>query len=106
MVLTVLPARSVTVSPDTATLALGAQQQLTAEVAIEAGNSTSVTWSSSDTTVATVSESGLVTATGGGSATITATSAADATRSGTAVVQVLSASGAKASARVRRASDN
>ncbi len=105
MVLTVLPARSVTVAPDTATLAAGAELQLAATVVIEAGNSTDVSWSSSDTTVATVSSSGLVTAVGGGSAMITATSAADATRSGTAMVHVLSASGLKTSARIRKAGD-
>ena len=105
MVLTVLPARSVSIAPDTATLAVGAEQQLTATVVIEAGNSTDVTWSSSDTTVVTVSDSGLVTAVGSGSATITANSAADATRSGTATIRVVNASGIRASARIRRAGD-
>ncbi len=88
MVLTVLPARSVSIAPDSVTLAPGAEQQLTATVQIEAGLNTDVTWSSSDTTVATVSATGVVTAGATGFATITATSVTDGTRSGTAFVNV------------------
>ncbi|MBI3792337.1 MAG: Ig-like domain-containing protein [Gemmatimonadetes bacterium] len=67
---------SVSVSPPTATLAVGATQQLTAVTRDANGNvlnGRAVTWSSSATAVATVSASGLVSAIGSGSATITAT---------------------------------
>ncbi len=91
LVLTVLPARSVTVAPDAVSITTGAQQQLAATVVIEKGLSTSVTWSSSDGTVATVTTDGLVTAVGSGAATITATSTVDASRSGSAAVTVTDA---------------
>jgi len=101
LVLTVLPARSVKISPDSATVALGAQYQLTAAVTIESGLSKNVTWSSSDTTVATVDGSGLLTALSTGFTTITATSVTDASRSGTASVTVSDASGAAANQATR-----
>lgn len=88
LVLTVLPARSVKISPDSATVAPGSQYQLTAVVTIESGLSKDVSWSSSDTTVATVDASGLVSAVSTGFATITATSVTDSSRSGTAFVTV------------------
>jgi len=88
LVLTVLPARSVTVAPDLFTLSTGALQQLAATVVIEKGLSAQVTWASSDETVATVSADGLVTAVGSGSATVTATSVVDTSRSGLASVTV------------------
>lgn len=88
LVLTVLPARTVKIAPDSATVAPGAQYQLTATVTIESGLSQDVSWSSSDTTVATVDASGLVTGVSSGFATITATSVTDSSRSGTAFVTV------------------
>jgi uncharacterized protein YjdB len=91
LVLTVLPARSVTVAPDAVALQTGAQQQFAATVVIEKGLSTNVSWTTSDTTVATVTADGLVTAVGPGAATITATSVVDATRSGTASLTVTDA---------------
>ena len=94
LVLTVLPARSVKIAPDSATVALGAQYQLTATVTIESGLNKEVTWSSSDTTVATVDTAGLVSARSTGFATITATSVTDASRSGTAFVTVSNVSAA------------
>ena len=72
-----VPVATVTVSPATASLIIGATQQLTAAT-LDAGNAAltgrTVTWSSSDAAKASVSSSGLVTALAAGSATITATS--------------------------------
>ncbi len=101
LLLTVRPARTVSVTPDTVSLVAGAQQQLAATVVIEAGLSTNVVWSSSDTSVATVSDAGMVSAIASGSATITATATADATRTGTATVIVNSAGAISISARTQ-----
>jgi uncharacterized protein YjdB len=71
------PVASVAVTPVSASLALGATQQLTASVKDSAGialTGGTVTWASSVPAVATVSGSGLVTAVAAGSAMITATS--------------------------------
>lgn len=73
----VVPVASVTVSPATVSLVIGATTQLTAATTDSAGNSLAgrvVTWTSSAPSIATVSASGLVTAVAAGSATITATS--------------------------------
>ena len=82
-------ATRVTVNPATTELnALGATEQLTAEVRDQNGQvmaGASVTWASSSAAVATVSASGLVTAVANGSATITATAGA---ASGSATVTV------------------
>ena len=67
---------TVTVSPTSATLAVGATQQLTAAPKSAAGvdiTGKSTSWSSATPAVATVSTAGLVTAVGPGSATLTAT---------------------------------
>jgi uncharacterized protein YjdB len=67
---------TVEVTPQTATMAPGSTQQLTARTLTRTGlplPGRVVTWSSSDASIATVNESGLVTAVAGGSATITAT---------------------------------
>ncbi|MGP4038336.1 Ig-like domain-containing protein [Gracilibacillus sp. D59] len=81
---------TVTVTPESASVAAGATQQLTASVTN--ATDTSVTWSSSDETVATVDSTGLVTvlagATSGQTATITATSVEDNTKSDTSVITV------------------
>lgn len=68
---------SVTVTPASASLLVGATQQLTATVKDVAGNvltDKTVIWTSSAPSVATVSGTGLVTAVGAGTAVITATS--------------------------------
>lgn len=78
---------SVSVTPGTATLAVGGRAQLTAVARDAAGTVLTgrlTSWTSSASAVATV-VGGLVTATGAGQATITATSEG---RSGTAVVTV------------------
>ncbi|HEX7243689.1 MAG TPA: Ig-like domain-containing protein, partial [Longimicrobiaceae bacterium] len=83
---------TVSVSPDTATLAVGATRQLTATVRNAAGNpvpGATVTWASSDTLVARVSATGLATAVAPGVASVTATSGG---RSGGATLTVRTAS--------------
>src|SRR5206468_777819 len=83
-----VPVASVTVSPTSASIAVGATQQLSAVTKDSAGSSLAgrvVTWASSNPAVATVNSSGLVTAAGGGSATITATGEG---KSGTAAITV------------------
>ena len=72
-----VPVASLTVSPGSATVAVGATQQLSATPLDANGNpltGRAVTWVSGNTAVATVSSSGLVTAVAAGSVTITATS--------------------------------
>ena len=78
---------SVTVTPDTDTLAVAETSQLSAAVAPGAA-SQSVAWSSSNPAVATVSGTGLVTAVATGSAVITATSAIDGTKTDTCDITV------------------
>lgn len=81
---------TVTVTPESATVAAGATQQLTATV--ENATDTNVTWTSSDEAVATVDNNGLVTvlagATTGQTATITATSVEDGTKSDSSAITV------------------
>ncbi|QZI68671.1 Ig-like domain-containing protein [Pseudomonas protegens] len=77
----------VTVTPSTASVAVGATSNLSASVA-PSGAVQAVTWSSSATGKATVSASGVVTGVAAGSATITATSTVDGTKTGTCTVTV------------------
>ena len=88
LLVTVLAARAVTITP--ASLAIGTQQrgQLNASVTIDNGLSTAVVWSTSDASVATVSGTGQVTGIIPGVAVVTATSVGDPTRAGTSVVTV------------------
>lgn len=72
--------KSVTVSPSSATVAVGATQQLTATVNPSTTGAT-VTWSSSNSSVATVSATGLVTGVNPGSATISASAGGKTGRS-------------------------
>jgi uncharacterized protein YjdB len=70
------PVASVSVSPVSASIGVGATRQLTATVKDSAGNTLSgraITWTSSNVGVASVSSSGVVTGVAEGSATITAT---------------------------------
>ncbi|HWC73007.1 MAG TPA: Ig-like domain-containing protein, partial [Gemmatimonadales bacterium] len=73
-----IPVASVTVSPTTASVVVGATQQLTATPKDANGNpltGRTITWTSSDATIATVDANGLVTGNAiGGPVTITATS--------------------------------
>ncbi len=63
----------VTVSPTSASIAVGATTQLTATVSPSNATNKTVSWSSSNTSAATVSSSGLVTGVAAGTATITVT---------------------------------
>lgn len=68
-----VPVTSVSVSPTSATISVGATESLTATVSPSNATNKSVTWSSGDTSIATVSSSGVVTGLVPGSTTITAT---------------------------------
>jgi uncharacterized protein YjdB len=79
---------TVTVSPTSASVAVGATTPLTATVKDQNGNVMSgqtVNWSSGNTTAATVNSNGVVTGAAAGSATITATSSG---KSGTSAITV------------------
>ena len=72
-----VPVATVSVSPPSATLSVGATQLLAATTRDASGNvlaGRTVTWLSSSAAIASVSSSGLVTAVAAGGATITATS--------------------------------
>ncbi|MEO7965337.1 MAG: Ig-like domain-containing protein [Gemmatimonadaceae bacterium] len=76
LTVTVAPVASVSVTPPTSSLAVGATAQLSAAALDAAGNTLAgrpATWASSSSSVATVDANGLVTAVAVGSATITAT---------------------------------
>lgn len=79
---------SVSVSPSTGSIAVGATTTLAAAPLDASGNAVSgatVTWGTSDANIATVSTSGVVTGVGAGTATISATSG---TVKGTATITV------------------
>ena len=76
--------KSISVSPSSATVAIGATVQLTA-TATPPGSATSFTWASSNSAVATVSATGLVTGVASGSATISASAGG---KSGTSAITV------------------
>jgi len=78
---------SVSLNPASATLAVGATQQLTATVLPSNATNKSVSYASNNTGVATVNNSGLVTAVSNGTATITVTTA-DGNKTSTAVISV------------------
>ncbi len=87
------PVATVTVSPASANVAVGALQQLTATPKDASGNPLSgrvVTWASGNTALATVGGSGLVTGVAAGTVTITATSEG---KSGSATITVTSGGG-------------
>lgn len=77
----------VTIAPKTASIAVGATQQLTPTVAPAGATNKAVTYGSSATGTATVNASGLVTGVAAGTATITVTTA-DGSKTDTAVITV------------------
>ena len=91
---------SVTVTPIGTSLAVGATQQLKADVMGSGAYSNAVTWKSSDVAVLTVDTNGLVTAKAAGTATVTATSTADASMSGNVTVKVTAVAPAFATVKV------
>jgi hypothetical protein len=68
---TVVPVTSVSVSPTTASIGVGATIALTATVLPTNATTKTVTWSTSNSAIATVSTTGVVTGVAAGSATIT-----------------------------------
>ena len=68
-----VPASSISVSPSSLSLLVGASSTLTASVNPSNASNKNVTWSSSNNAVATVNSSGLVSGVSAGSATITVT---------------------------------
>ncbi|MEO7362748.1 MAG: Ig-like domain-containing protein, partial [Gemmatimonadaceae bacterium] len=91
--ITVLGVKSVTMSSTSATVRVGTEQTLTADVTVDPGVSRSVTWNTSNSSVANVSVLGVVSAVAPGSATISATAVADAGISATADITVIAARG-------------
>jgi uncharacterized protein YjdB len=86
-----LPVATVTVSPATASIGVGATQPFTAALKDANGNTLTgrvVSWSSSSPAVATIASNGMATAVAVGTTTITATSEG---RSGTATLTVTTA---------------
>lgn len=83
----VVAVTAVTLTPATATIAIGGTQQM-AKTVTPAGAPQNVTWSTSAPGVATVSSSGQVTGQAAGTATITATSVADGAKAKTATITV------------------
>lgn len=81
----------VTIAPKTASINVGATQQLTPTVAPSNATNKAVTYTTSDATKATVNASGLVTGVAVGSATITVKTT-DGNKTDTSVITVTSAS--------------
>src|SRR5207245_1164673 len=91
------PVAQVSVTPASATLAVGGAQQLAATLTDSSANvltGRTVTWASSNTAVATVSVTGLVTGVAAGAATITATSEGQSGVAAIAVPSWLTSAGA------------
>lgn len=89
------PVATVTVTPTSATMAVGSTLGLTAstlDVAKKVLTGRTVTWTTSDATVTAVTQAGLVTAVGLGSATITATSEGKSATSAITAVPIPSGS--------------
>lgn len=86
-----VPVTGVSLTPATASLNIGATQQLTATVTPANASNNSVSYTSSNTAVATVSSTGLVTAVAAGTATITITTA-DQNKTATSAITVTAGS--------------
>jgi len=86
---TVAPPRSVVISPSTMAIGRAESRSLTAQLFVDPGVSTAVTWRTNRPLIATVTQQGLVTGISDGDATITAVSVADTTLRATALVRVV-----------------
>ncbi|MEP6803143.1 MAG: Ig-like domain-containing protein [Flavobacterium sp.] len=84
---TVVAVTSISLSPTTASLSVGATQQLTPTVLPSNATNKAVSYSSNNTAVATVNSSGLITAVANGNATITVTTV-DGNKTSTCAVTV------------------
>jgi uncharacterized protein (TIGR02145 family) len=89
-----IPVTGVSVAPTSASISVGATQQLTASIAPYNATNQTVTWGSSNIGIATVSSSGLVTGVAAGSATITVTTN-DGGHTATCAVSVTSGGGSE-----------
>ena len=79
---------TVTVTPDTATLAVNAKLGLTAVVTGNGIFNKAVIWTVDDDTKATINSNGVLTALDTGEVTVTATSVYDGTKTGTATITI------------------
>ena len=79
---------TVTVTPDTATLAVNAKLGLTAVVTGDGIFNKAVIWTVDDETKATINSNGVLTALDTGEVTVTATSVYDGTKTGTATITI------------------
>ena len=82
--------RSVSISPQSPRINVGATATLTATLDIGVGTSPTVNWSTSNTAVASVTSGGVVTGVAPGTSTLTATSIADPTKVSSTTVTVAS----------------
>ena len=83
----------VTVTPPSATVAVGQSIILSGQVTADAASAKTVTWSTSSAAIATVDATGKVTGVSAGNVSITATSTADPSKAATAAVTVTGAGG-------------
>lgn len=83
--------QSVSVTPSSASIAIGATTQLAATVQAQGSLPTTVSWRSSNPSVASVNVNGVVSAMSTGSATITAAATADTSKKATAAITVTNA---------------
>lgn len=88
-VITVAPARSVFVSPSAMNIGRAEARTITAQVFVDDGLPTGVSWRSNRPLIATVNQQGVVTGVSDGEATITAVAVADTTLRAFAVVSVV-----------------
>lgn len=87
--ITIAPPRSLVVAPSAMDLGRGESRPLAAQLVLEPGLSTSVSWRTNRPLIATVTAQGMVTGVSEGNATITAVSMADTTLRATALVRVV-----------------
>ncbi len=87
--ITVAPPRGIVVTPSEKNVGRNESVSLSAQVVVDPGMSTAVTWRTNRPLIATVTQQGVVTGVTDGDATITAVSVADSTLRASALVHVL-----------------